>query len=134
MPSRLAKLSFVFRRDSRKELGKAGEVAAERFLRRQRYAIIERNYRCPLGEIDLVALDGRVVVFVEVRSRTSTRFGSPLESINRRKQEQVIKTALHFLSRHRLHAREARFDVIGIKWEGNRAGIEHLKNAFELRA
>ncbi len=109
-------------------------MAAERFLRDQRYVIIERNYRCPLGEIDLIALDGRVVVFVEVRSRTGTKFGSPLESVNRRKQEQIIRVALHFLSRHHLHSREARFDVIGIKWEGNRAGIEHLKNAFELRA
>lgn len=109
-------------------------MAAERFLRRQRYAIIERNYRCPLGEIDLIALDGQVVVFVEVRSRTGTEFGSPLESVNRRKQEQIIKVALHFLSRHHLHAREARFDVIGVKWEGQEPEIEHLKNAFELPA
>jgi putative endonuclease len=109
-------------------------MAAERFLRRQRYAIIERNYRCPLGEIDLIALDGRVVVFVEVRSRTGTKFGSPLESVNRRKQQQITKVALHFLSRHRLHAREARFDVIGITWEAEKPKVEHLKNAFELPA
>jgi putative endonuclease len=124
----------MFKGGSRIELGRAGEAAAEKFLRRQRYAILARNYRCPFGEVDLVALDGRVVVFVEVRSRAGTEFGGPLESINRRKQEQVIKAALHFLSRHHLHAREARFDVIGIKWEGKEPEIEHLKNAFELPA
>jgi putative endonuclease len=116
----------------RRDLGQQGEREAEKFLSAQRYVIVAKNYRSPFGEVDLIALDRHTVVFVEVRSHRSAEFGDPLESVNGRKQRQVAKTALHYLLRHHLQDREARFDVIGIRWEAEKAQITHVKGAFDL--
>ncbi|MGH7771194.1 MAG: YraN family protein [Candidatus Binatia bacterium] len=113
-------------------LGKEGELIAERYLKRKGYKLVERNYRCPVGEMDLIALDRRVIVFVEVKTRSDDRFGPPLESVHRRKQEKMIKTALFFLSQRRLHHREARFDVIGISFAAQEPMVEHIENAFDF--
>jgi putative endonuclease len=113
-------------------LGREGEGIAERYLKKQGFKLLERNYRCPLGELDLIALDRKVLVFVEVKTRTSDNSGSPLEAVDRRKQRQIIKTALYFLSQKRLHDRDARFDVIGISLERGEPVVEHIRNAFEL--
>ena len=113
-------------------LGQEGERIAESYLRKKGYRVVERNYRCPVGELDLILLDRRVVVFVEVKTRSDDRFGAPLESVGPRKQQKMIKTALFFLSRHRLHNRDARFDVIGISWKGRERLVEHIQNAFEI--
>lgn len=120
-------------RQHKRLLGQRGEDEAERFLTAQcHYQVVARNYRCPFGEIDLVALDGRTIVFIEVRSHTGPGFGDPLASVNSRKQRQIAKAALHYLSRHGLCDREARFDVVGVRWEGDRASLAHIKGAFEL--
>jgi putative endonuclease len=116
----------------RRDLGQQGEREAEKFLSAQHYAIVAKNYRSPFGEVDLIALDRHTVVFVEVRSHSRAEFGDPLESVNTRKQRQVAKTALHYLLRHHLQDREARFDVIGIRWEADKAQITHVKGAFDL--
>ena len=116
----------------RQQLGTQGEQAAERYLRRQRYAIIVRNYRCRAGEVDLIALDQRTVVFVEVKTRTHEGFGSPLEAVNRRKQRQIRRAALYYLTANRLQDRHARFDVVGVWWEGGSMHCELVKNAFEM--
>lgn len=113
-------------------LGQEGEQIAERYLRKKGYRLVERNYRCPVGELDLIVLDRHVIVFVEVKSRSDDRFGLPLESVHLRKQRKMIKTALFFLNEHRLHHREARFDVIGISFTGREPVVEHVQNAFEL--
>ena len=113
-------------------LGKEGERIAEAYLRKKGYRLVERNYRCPVGELDLVVLDRRVIVFVEVKTRTDERFGAPLESVDRRKQRKMIKAALFFLSRHRLHHREARFDVVGISFMEREPVVEHVENAFDF--
>lgn len=119
--------------ESRKQtIGRKGEGIAERYLKKQGFILLERNYRCPLGELDLIALDRKVLVFVEVRTRTSDESGSPLESVDRRKQRRIIKTALYFLSQKRLHDREARFDVIGISLKRGEPVVEHVRNAFEV--
>lgn len=117
----------------RQVLGAEGERVAEKLLRRQRYAIVRRNYRCPVGEIDLIALDGRVVVFVEVKTRTQPGFGTPLEAVDRRKQQQVSRAARYYLSENHLHDRDARFDVVGVWWENGRVRCELVKNAFEAK-
>ena len=117
--------------DDRQILGAAGERAAEKFLRRQRYTIVERNYRCPSGEVDLIALDHSTVVFVEVKTRTQPGFGSPLEAVDPRKQRQIRRAAQHYLVEKRLHDRDARFDVVGVWWEDGRARCELVKNAFD---
>ncbi len=118
--------------NSKQILGKEGERIAERYLKSKGYKLVERNYRCPVGEMDLIALDHRVIVFVEVKTRSDDRFGVPLESVHRRKQQRMIKAALFFLSQHRLHHRDARFDVIGISFVSGEAVVEHIQNAFEL--
>jgi putative endonuclease len=120
--------------DERKILGAEGERAAEKYLRRQRYTILERNYRSPLGEIDLIALDGKTVVFIEVKTRTGEAHGSPLEAVDARKQRQISRVAQSFLLRHRLQEREARFDVVGVWREGERIVCELVRNAFDLPA
>lgn len=119
-------------RDGRKVLGAEGERAAERFLRRRHYVILERNYHCPVGEVDLVALDGRTLVFVEVKTRTQHGYGTPFDAVDRRKQGQIVRVAQHFISRHDLHDRDVRFDVVGVWPEAGRLACELIANAFEL--
>ncbi len=113
-------------------LGKEGERVAEKYLRKKGYRVVERNYRCPAGEVDLIVLDRRVVVFVEVKTRSDDRFGVPFESVHTHKQKKMIKAALFFLSQHRLHDRDARFDVVGVSWTGKDPVVDHIQNAFEL--
>ena len=117
----------------RQLLGTEGERVAEKYLRRQRYAILQRNYRCRAGEVDLVALDGDTVVFVEVKTRTQPGFGSPLEAVDPRKQLQVQRAAQYYLTENRLQERNARFDVGGVWWDGGAVRWELVKNAFEIR-
>lgn len=118
--------------DGRRELGRRGEAVAEAFLRDRRWTIVERNFRCRAGEIDLVALDEGVLVFVEVRSRRGTRLGTPLESVDPRKQAQVARVARHFVAVRGLTDRDARFDVIGVRFDDEPPAIEHVRGAFEL--
>lgn len=113
-------------------LGKEGERVAERYLQKKGYMLVERNYRCPAGELDLIVLDRRVVVFVEVKTRTGLGFGSPLEAVEFRKQRKMIQVAQFFLAEKRLQQRDARFDVIGVSWLGREPVVEHIENAFEL--
>lgn len=114
-------------------LGQRGERAAERLLKRQGYQIVRRGYRSTAGEIDLIAVDGRTVVFVEVKTRTSHDAGHPAEAVDRRKQERLTRLALAFLKHHALLEHAARFDVVAITWPAGsrRPTIEHLPNAFE---
>jgi putative endonuclease len=118
--------------DERKSLGKAGEDLAERYLKRQGYAIVQRNYRCPLGEIDLIALNKRVVVFVEVKTRRVDTSGAPLESVNAVKQRRLKRTALHYLNKHRLHDRDVQFDVVGISLRSDPPTVQHVRHAFDF--
>ncbi len=113
-------------------LGQEGERLAERYLQKKGYKLVERNYRCAVGELDLIVLDRRVVVFVEVKTRTGHGFGSPLEAVEFRKQRKMIQAAQFFLSAKGLQQREARFDVIGISWPGREPVVEHIENAFDL--
>ena len=113
-------------------LGKEGERVAERYLQKKGYKLIERNYRCPLGELDLIVLDRRVIVFVEVKTRTGHGFGSPLEAVESRKQRKMIQVAQFFLAEKKLQQRDARFDVVGVSWPGREPVVDHIQNAFEL--
>lgn len=113
-------------------LGKEGERIAERYLIKKGYKLVERNYRCPSGELDLIVLDRRVVVFVEVKTRTGHAFGTPFEAVEFRKQQKMTQVAQYFLAQKGLHQRDARFDVVGISWLGREPMVEHIENAFEL--
>ena len=114
-------------------LGERGEAAAERFLKKLRYKILARGSRNKLGELDLVALDGKTIVFAEVKTRRSSEKGHPADAVDDRKQAKLTRLALAYLKRHRLLDHSSRFDVIAITWpdDGKEPKIEHYKNAFE---
>jgi putative endonuclease len=111
-------------------LGDRGEREAARYLRRRGQRIITRGYHTPWGEIDLVARDGDVLVFIEVKTR---RRGDPAEAVTPEKQRRLTLAGLHFLRRHRLLEQRSRFDVVAIVWADARRPpqIEHFKGAFE---
>jgi putative endonuclease len=119
--------------DVRQLVGADGERAAERFLRRHHYAILHRNYRCRYGELDLVALEGTVVVFVEVKTRSHGGFGAPADAVDARKQRQIQRAAQHYLIEHDLTDRAARFDVVAVWRDGRRLQCELVRNAFDAR-
>ena len=120
-------------RKEKKELGKKGEELALRFLKKNGYQIIERNYVCKLGEIDIIAKEKDTLAFVEVKTRTSTLFGPPELSVTPFKQMQLSKAALYFLKVKKLEDVKARFDVVAILLRKEREEIELIKNAFDLR-
>ncbi len=111
-------------------LGDRGERAAARFLRRRGLRVLARGYRTRHGEIDLIAHDGDVLVFVEVKSR---RRGVPAEAVTAEKQRRITLAALHFLRKHGLLEVRCRFDIVAIVWPDERGEpqIEHIPNAFE---
>ena len=111
------------------EQGAAAESLACKFLKQRGLVLVERNYRCKAGELDLIMEQDDGLVFVEVRMRNNPNFGSAAESVGRQKQQRVIKAAQHYLQRHRCHDRPCRFDIIAI--DGNRE-IQWLQNAFGL--
>ena len=114
-------------------LGQRGEAAAARYLRRLGYKIVARSDRAVLGEIDLVAVDGRTIVFIEVKTRASHDAGHPAEAVDRAKQQRLSRLALAYLRRHDLLEYPARFDVVAITWPatGRHPHIEHIIGAFE---
>src|SRR5262245_22769103 len=116
-----------------RSLGRRGERAAERFLRRLGYKIVARRERGHFGELDLVAVDGSTVVFVEVKTRTSHDAGHPAESVGPEKQARLTRLALVYLKRHELLEYPARFDVLAVTWppQASKPRIDHIKSAFE---
>ncbi len=112
-------------------LGKEGEEIALRFFRKKGYRIVERNYRTPFGEIDLIARDGDVLVFIEVKTRADIVFGRPFEAVDRRKREKIRKVSLSFMKNLRTEV-PARFDVLSIDMQEGRQRIEHIIDAFEV--
>jgi putative endonuclease len=116
-----------------KTLGERGEAAVARFLKPLGYVIVARGSHIRRGEIDLVAVDGRTVVFVEVKTRVSHDAWHPAEAADREKQRWLTRLAIVYLKRHHLLDNPARFDVIAITWPEGRRGpvIEHFKNTFE---
>ena len=118
----------------RTRLGARGETVAARFLRRRGHRIINRNYRCVLGEIDLITTDGDTIVFVEVKTRSDDTLADPLESIGAAKRFRLERAAKHFLASHPSGDFSCRFDVVSIVWRpGESPHIEHLADAFEPR-
>ncbi|MFZ5997066.1 MAG: YraN family protein [Nitrospirota bacterium] len=109
--------------------GRHGEDIAVDYLKEKGYLLLHRNYRTPLGEADIIARDNDAVVFVEVKSRTSTAFGQPFEAVNFRKQEKLKKIALYYLKHNNIQA-PVRFDVISIISRNGKEEINHILEAF----
>ena len=115
---------------SKRAQGDAAENEALQYLQRHGLHLVERNYHCKPGEIDLVMRDGSSLVFVEVRSRRNTRFGSPVETVVARKQQRLVRAAAHYLQYHKLDL-PCRFDVIGICRDSDTVQVEWIKDAFQ---
>ncbi len=116
----------------RHRFGQAGELMAEQFLRAKGYRILARNLRTSLGELDLVAEDKGVLVFVEVKARATEAFGGALLAVNRRKQAKLARLASQYLAQRHLTDHPCRFDVVLVQGRSSSEGrIEHLQNAFE---
>jgi len=117
----------------RRWFGTRSERAAATFLKRLGYRILVRNYRCDLGELDLIALDKNCIVFVEVRSTEKADGYAPAASVDYAKQRRLTRLAQFFLHKKRLLDRPARFDVLTVAWPDpqKQPTIEHFRNAFE---
>ena len=108
--------------------GVIGEASAVQYLENKGYHILEKNFRCPLGEIDVIASDGGTIVFVEVKHRATLKYGYPAEAVTRFKQNHISRVAASYIQRKRLYDYPARFDVIEVL-DGKI--VNHIENAFE---
>lgn len=118
--------------DGRRQTGDVGESLAVRFLKKNGYKIIEQNYRSKLGEIDIIARDGKVLAFVEVKARRTNHFGGPKWALTPRKQRKISMVALEYLKKTEQMGADARFDVVAIRLLPKNPVIEIIKNAFDL--
>jgi putative endonuclease len=131
----LTRLKAIFKdlvksEPERDVLGDRGENVAARYLRNQGFKIIVRNFKCELGEVDIIARDGKTLVFVEVKTR-SYDDPTPEEQVNEVKQHQITKVAKYYLSRYGIPQPPARFDVVAIVWPaGREPQIRHTTGAF----
>lgn len=117
----------------RQSLGKRGETLAADYLRRLGYTVVETNYRCQWGEVDIVAQEGDTLVFVEVRTRRGASFGAPQESLTPRKRQRLISTAETYLQAHPDAPADWRIDLISLTpHSSGPLHIEHLPNAVQL--
>lgn len=117
--------------EHQQRLGRVGEQAAIQYLQAQGYRILEQNYRCRFGEIDLIAQDGPVLAFIEVKTRQSRTFGPPAAAVTLRKQHHIIKAAQVYLARRGNEQVVCRFDVVTIELDLQQPRIEIIKNAFQ---
>ncbi len=118
--------------EGRKESGQEGEALAAQFLKKQGYQIIEQNFRCRYGEIDLIAWDQGTLVFIEVKMRASSAFGGPEGAVNLRKQEKISRVALAYLDKKNPPWPLCRFDVVGIIKTTRETTITLFQDAFEM--
>ena len=111
-------------------LGRYGEDLAAQYLEDLGLIILDRNWRCTAGELDVVARDGAALVVCEVKTRRSERFGAPVEAVSPRKMRRLRLLAIHWLDEHQVHAPEIRFDVIGIVQPiAGRPVLTHIRGA-----
>lgn len=119
----------------RSSLGERGETVACRFLEVQGYKILEKNYKCKLGEIDVIARRRERLAFVEIKTRTSTQFGTPQEAVDLQKQEKIFKVAQWYLKEKKILKSPIAFDVVAILWqEGQTPEIRLIADAFEKKS
>jgi len=113
------------------ELGLRGERIAVGFLKRNGYKILTTNFCSPLGQIDIVAKDGRALVFIEVKTRSSKEFGMPEEAVNHKKRRKMVSLAWFYLKKYNLGGLNCRFDVVSVLKESEKDfSINLIKNAF----
>ncbi len=123
-------MSSIFSRLAALAFGRYGEALAESSLKEKGYSILQKNFRCKEGEIDIIARDGDTLVFCEVKARRSKAFGSALEGITPQKIKKIKKAAQVFLLRNGITDSDCRFDVVTIDEDGEKREIEVIPNAF----
>ena len=114
-----------------KKLGDRGESCAAEYLQRQGCRILMRNYRMKIGEIDLIAEDHGTLVFIEVKTRSSVRYGTPAEAVNYKKRQKIIQTAYWYLRAQHREDAVCRFDVLEVYAAGDSWTVHQIRNAFE---
>lgn len=113
-------------------LGLKGEIAARRFLRKKGWRVLETNFQCRFGELDLIAEDHGCLVFCEVKTRSEGMVAAPQESVTYSKQQKMLKTAQYWLSQRDAADQPMRFDVLAVtKGADGRLSVEHLENVIE---
>jgi len=112
------------------DLGAFGEQAAASYLEKQGYHVLERNFSCRVGEIDIIASLGEIIVFVEVKTRKNLNYGLPCESVTSSKKEHIKKAVRYYALRNNLFQNDFRLDVIEIYIKGEKAYIHHMEDAF----
>lgn len=118
---------------SPRHIGQAAELTALHFLKRKGLQIVTRNYHCRYGEIDLIMRDGEDIVFIEVRSRCRSDYGTAAETVNDRKKRKLIKTATHFLQKNGLlYKVSSRFDIVAIHQTEQQMKLDWIVNAFTV--
>ena len=117
-----------------KDIGNYGESLAESYLVSLGVLIIDKNFKCKQGEIDLICRDGNYITFIEVKTRYSSQFGTPADSVTYKKQRKIFKTAQFYIMINMLRNINFRFDVIEVilNTSDNRYNISIIKNAFQL--
>ena len=118
----------------RTQLGQRGEAMARGFLQEQGYCILESNFRCSFGDIDIVAQDGDETVFVEVKTRHSTTYGTPEESLTPAKQQHLLAASQEYLQRHSISGTDCRIDLVSVRIAPGFSvpRIDHLRHAVQL--
>ena len=113
------------------EIGKLGEDIAVNYLKQKGYKILDRNFECRQGELDIIALDKKEIVFIEVKTRTSNRYGYPSEAVNKVKQKHMLQTIKYYLYIRNLNDKFVRIDVIEVHIRNNVYKVNHIKKALE---
>ncbi len=116
---------------SRREIGDEGEETACGYMRKNSMEILTRNYRCRGGEIDIIAKDGETIAFVEVKTRTGAKYGTPADAVTRAKMRKIITAAQHYIMLERLTDQNFRFDVAEVTGERGYYSVNYIKSAFE---
>ncbi|MFZ5352584.1 MAG: YraN family protein [Bacillota bacterium] len=116
-----------------KQLGSDGEDIACKYLFSKGYRVLQRNFTCKIGEIDIVAAERDTLVFIEVKTRTSEKYGKPCEAVSASKQKKIVKTALWYMTQFKMFDYMSRFDVIELLMddEGKSYIVNHIKDAFQ---
>ena len=120
--------------DQRQSFGKLGEDLACEELQKRGYAIVERRFRTRCGELDIVARDGDVLVFVEVKARSGGGFGSPFDAVTRQKRQRLSAMAESYLCHKRLNGVACRFDVVSIRQSRDGHTVELVRGAFDMES
>jgi putative endonuclease len=115
-----------------KTLGKKGEDIAAAFLEKKGYNILFRNYKCSFGEIDIIAKHKKTLSFIEVKTRSTKKYGLPQEAVTPAKQAKISRVALEFVQRYKMENRAARFDVVSVQSLNDGYEVDLIENAFEL--